>query len=154
MRLYRFIFCALCGFALSACAAPEKTETPLDALKIYNQAVRDKDAARIKDHLSKGSLKMAQDEAAAQNVSIDEIVQRETIYSPSQRSVKVRNQKIDGDRATIEVENARGAWDVVPFVREDGTWKIAKDRYADELMKQVEEENKRRGEEIDRERRP
>ena len=142
--------CAI--FLFAACGEPEKTPTPLDALKAYNQAIKEKDAAKIKNSLSKASLKMAQDEAGAQNISVDEIVGRETLYSPIQTTVKIRNQKIAGETATIEVENSYGTWDVVPFVKEDGRWKIAKERYADELMKQSQEDNRLLDEQINKSR--
>lgn len=144
----------LFAFLLFACAENQKSQTPLDTLKAYNQAIKEKDTAAMKSLLSKGSIKMAQEEAKAQNVSLDEIVQRETLYSPGQTTVKIRNQKIEGEKASIEVENSYGAWDVVPFVKEDGKWKIAKERYADELLKQAEEDNKRLDEQMNRGRQP
>jgi len=47
-------------------------------------------------------------------------------------------------KATIEVEKLiQYLGHLLPFVEEDGKWKIAKERYAEELMKQSEEDNKR-----------
>lgn len=40
---------------------------------------------------------------------------------------EMRNEKIDGDTATIEVK-AEGKWDETPLVKEDGIWKIAFDK--------------------------
>jgi hypothetical protein len=43
-----------------------------------------------------------------------------------------RNEKIDGDRATLEVHNeAERRWDLVALVKEDGAWKIALDQPKD-----------------------
>lgn len=145
----------LCGISLFACAArEEKPATPLETLKAYTQAIKKKDAAQMKALLSKGSIKMAQDEAKEQNVPLEEIIKRETLFSEDQRTVEFRNEKIMGETATIEMKNSYGTWDIMPFVKEDGKWKIAKERYADELMKQAEEDNKRLDEEINKSRQP
>ena len=41
--------------------------------------------------------------------------------------------------ATLEVKNSFGSWETVPFVREEGRWKIDKKGYADRLMQEVEQ---------------
>lgn len=154
MRVSKIIFTAFLAVWLAACGGDAKPSTPLDTLKIYTQAIKRKDAAMMKRMLSKGSLKMAQDEAAQQNESLDEALQKETLFSAEQTSLEFRNEKIDGDNAIIEVKNSFGTWDIVPFVREDGRWKIAKDRYADELMKRSEEDSRKMDEQFNRERQP
>lgn len=154
-RLFQTISILFFAFALFACGGEKtKEQMPLDTLKAYNEATKENNAAKMKALLSKGSMKMAEDEAKSQNVSVDEIVMRETFYSPGQTKVEIRNQKIEGEKASIEVKNSYGTWDIVPFVKEDGEWKIAKDRYAEELMKQVEENNKRLDEQINQSRQP
>ena len=154
MRFYQIILILLCACLLSACGENPKPEAPLDTLKAYNQAVKEKDTATIKSLLSSGSIKMAQDEARAQNVSADEILQRETLYSPGQTTVKIRNQNIEGDQARIEVENSSGIWEIVFFVKENGKWKIAKERYEEEMLKQAEEADRRIDEQINRDKKP
>jgi hypothetical protein len=150
MRFYRHIFIMLFAFALAACSGAEKpkAETPLDALKAYTQAIKKKDTTTMKLLLSEGSIKMAEDEAKAQNVPLDEIIKRETLFTENQDKVKFKNQKIEGDKATIEVENSYGSWDVLPFTKEDGEWKIAKERYLEEQMKKADEDMKRLDQQI------
>lgn len=97
----------------------------------------------MKGLLSQGSIKMAENEAKENNVAIDEIILRETLFSPDQKTLKFRHEKIDGETATIEIENSFGSFDRIPFVKENGVWKIAKDKFADEFQKQVEEEQKK-----------
>ena len=42
---------------------------------------------------------------------------------------ELRNEKITGDTATVEMKRDKSdKWDTVPFVKEDGEWKIAFDR--------------------------
>lgn len=148
MRFYK-LFLLLIFITLTACTATApKNETPLDALKAYTQAIKKKDTTQMKLLLSEGSIKMAEDEAKAQNVTLDEIIKRETLFTENQSKVEFKNQKIDGDRATIEVRNSYGSWDIVPFNREDGEWKIAKERYLEEQMKKSDEEMKRLDQQI------
>lgn len=154
MRVFKSIFIAFFAVWLASCGGDAKSAAPLDTLKIYTQAIKRKDTATMKKVLSKGSLKMAQDEAAQQNESLDEALSKETLFSAEQTTLEYRNEKIEGEQATIEIKNSFGTWDIVPFVRENGRWKIAKERYADELMKRSEEDSKKMDEQFNRERQP
>ena len=91
--------------------------------------------------LSAESIKMHEQEAKAQGVTLDDIVKRETLLSESQTVVKVRNEKIEGDKATLEVENSMGIWETIPFAFEGGEWKIDKKGYQERLKRDIEEIN-------------
>lgn len=54
----------------------------------------------------------------------------------------IRNEKVDGDKASLQVKNSYGSWETVPFVREDGVWKIDKQGYADQMLKDIEDQEK------------
>lgn len=125
-----------------ACGAGEKPSTPFNTMEAYTQAIKKKDFTTMKLLLSADSLKMAEREAKSQNVTVDEIVRRETLFSETQSTVKYRNEKIDGERATIEMMDTFGAWNTVPFVREEGAWKIDKQGIANQMMQDIERENK------------
>lgn len=92
--------------------------------------------------LSNASIKMHEQEAKAQNVTLDEIIKRETLLSENQTTVEYKNEKIDGDKATLDVKTS-GRWETLPFVREDAVWKIDKQGYADRMIKDIEEQQKR-----------
>ena len=93
--------------------------------------------------LSEASIKMAEQEAKAQNVPLDEIIKRETLFREDEKTVNYRNEKIDGDRATIEMKDSFDTWNTVPFVREEGVWKIDKQGIANQMMLDFERENQR-----------
>ncbi len=150
---YGFIFVLLTCFSL-ACGERSRLSTPLETLKAYTQAIKKKDTTAMKLLLSDGSIKMAEQEARAQNRTLDDVVKNETLFSESQKQLKYRNEKIDGDRATIEVENSFGSWDTVPFVREEGVWKIDKQALAEQMLQQNEQDNKRLDEIINQGRQP
>lgn len=92
--------------------------------------------------LSNATIKMHEQEAKAQGVSIDEIIKRETLLAEGQTTVEYRNEKIDGDRATLEVKSG-GFWQTIPFIREDGVWKIDKQGVADQMLKDMDESNRK-----------
>lgn len=89
--------------------------------------------------LSKDTIKMHEQEAKAEGVNLDDVVKRETLLGDGQTTVEYRNEKIDGDKATIEFKNSYGIWETLPFVRENGEWKIDKKGYADQMMQDVEQ---------------
>ena len=104
--------------------------------------------------LSSGTIKMHEQEAKAQGVSLDDIVKRETLISPDQTTVEYKNEKIDGDKATLEFKNSYGAWETLPFVREEGGWKIDKKSYADQMQNEIEQSDKKLDDIINQGRQP
>jgi hypothetical protein len=138
----RFLFLLISIVLISlACSSESRPDTPLESFKAYVNAVKQKDTTKMKLLLSSESIKMHEQEAKAQNVTLDDIVKRETLFTEGQKTVEFRNQKIDGEKATLEVKNSFGSWETVPFVREDDEWKIDKKGYADRLMQDIEQNN-------------
>ena len=142
MRIWsRILIVSLISFAVS-CATSEPV-SPLQTFKTYTKAIKQKDITTMKLLLSNATIKTHEKEAKAQGMTVDDIVKRETLFSENQKSVEYRNEKIDGDKATLEVKNSYGSWETVPFVREDGVWKIDKQGYADQMMKDIEDGDKK-----------
>lgn len=139
-----FILFLLC-FAIASCSSSDapQTKTPLETLQAYVKAFQKKDYTTMKLLLSDATIKMHQESAKAQGVTLDDIVQRETLISPEQKTVEFRNQKIDGEKATIEMKNNFGAWDTINFVREQGIWKLDKQGFANQILEQNEQDAKK-----------
>ena len=126
---------------IAGCSAESKPETPIETFKTYISAVKEKDTTKMKLLLSSESIKMHEQEAKAQNLTLDDIVKRETLFTEGQKVVEFRNEKIEGEAATLEVKNSFGTWETIPFVRESGEWRIDKKGYADRLFQDVEQQN-------------
>ena len=154
MRFYTRIIILLLASLIFACAEAEKPSTPFETLKAYTTAIKKKDTTTMKLLLSDASIKMAEQEAKAQNVTLDEVVKRETLFNETQTSLKHRNEKIDGERATIEILDSFNAWNTVPFVREEGVWKIDKQSIANQMMLDFEQKNKELDDKIFQDRQP
>ena len=139
MRIWsRILILSLISF-IAACTASEPS-TPLQTFKTYTKALKQKDYTTMKLLLSNATIKMHEKEAKAQGVTVDDIIKRETLFSEGQKSVEYRDEKIDGDKATLLVKNSSLAWETVPFVREDGVWKIDKQDFADQMMKDIQDQ--------------
>lgn len=135
--LHIFIL-AILLFSIS-CAGESKPETPLETFKNYTKAIKQKDLTTMKLLLSQETIKMHEQEAKVQNVTLDDIVKRETLFTEDQKSVEFRNEKIEGEKATLEVKNSFGSWETVPFVKEQGTWKIDKKGFANQMIQDIEQ---------------
>jgi hypothetical protein len=136
MRFYKqfLVFIFIAGAALACSTAPRKQLTPLETLQAYGNAYKKKDMTAMKLLLSQESLRMHEQEAKAQNVTVDDIVKRETLFSENQTQANFRNQKIEDDKATIEMQDASGIWNTVQFVKEEGVWKIDRKGFADNIL--------------------
>ena len=136
----------------ASCSRDAKPATPYETFATYTKAINKKDTTTMKLLLSSESMKMHEQEAKAQNVTVDEIVKRETLFREGQRKLEFRNEKIDGDTATLEVKTSDDRWETVPFVREDGVWKIDKKGYRDRMLQDIEQENQQAEDQINRDR--
>jgi hypothetical protein len=122
--------------------------SPSDVLKQYVAASQRQDIAAMKALLSTSSLRFIERRARPLKLTVDDVLKKETEVKLS-GAVETRNEKIEGETATVEVKNpATGQFDIkYPFVKENGAWKLARDRYIEEeeekLKKANEEINKK-----------
>lgn len=139
-----FILFLLC-LMVASCSISDapQPKTPLETLQTYVRAFQKKDYTTMKLLLSAATIKMHQESAKSQGVTLDDIVQRETLIAPDQKTAEFRNQKVDGDKATIEMKNSFDAWNTINFVREEGIWKIDKQGFANQILEQNEQDNKK-----------
>lgn len=146
MKLSKSIAVAALALAVmvAGTACNRLGSSPSATLKAYFEALQKKDAAGLKKTLSKGTLEMFEQFAKAQNPpkSLDEALQTglasSTTAPDANKVPETRNEKIEGEKATLEVKNDKtGAWETVPFVKEDGAWKIAFDQMFRDAFKNM-----------------
>ncbi|HLA95979.1 MAG TPA: hypothetical protein VK612_09675 [Pyrinomonadaceae bacterium] len=140
MPFYRTFIIVIALF-LTACGAGAEPASPMQTFKTYAKAIKQKDTTTMKLLLSADTIKMLDQEAKSQGATLDDVVKRETLFGENQKTGEIRNEKIDGQKATIEVKNSFGTWETVPFVLEDSQWKIDKKGYADRLMQDIQQTN-------------
>lgn len=118
---------------------PNASMSPTETLMAFNRATESKDAKRIKTFLSKGSMQMIEKSAKEQNKTVDQLL-TDGEDAVEDEKPSIRNQKIIGDTATVEVKNqVLGNYDEMPFVKEDGIWKIALDKFMEDMMRKINE---------------
>ena len=152
MRVYLVLTLILLLCLIGACGDDSSPNTPSETLETYTAAVKKKDVKMIKFLLSKASLKIHSEQAKAQDESLEEIILRETLFSVDQKIKFKRNEKIEGDSATIEVKNSFDGWDLIYFVKEDGIWKIDKKGFSDNTIDQNDADNQKLDDEMNRDR--
>ena len=135
MKTYQTIVFALFALFIFGCGSMQQTKSPTDVLKTLNEASKTRDVEAVKDSVSKGTLDLMENAAKKQNTTIDELLKKDNGV-PFKELPEMRNEKIEGDTATLELKNTTtGGWETVPFVREGGKWKLALDKYMADLQK-------------------
>lgn len=116
--------------------------SPTDAFKTYIMATVNKDLEGLKKSLSKSSLAFVEESAKEKGETIDEILMGGAVQNKSRKIPEVRNEKISGDTATIEYKDeTMPEFITMPMVKEDGTWKMALDKFMEDLIKKLKEES-------------
>src|SRR5213075_2145193 len=119
-------------------AACKSTPTPSATFKTYFEAQKKKDVAGMKQTLSKTSLAVMERSAKQTQLTLDKMIEKllENPSSTIDKMPETRNEKIDGDNATLELHNEdANRWDTMYFVKEEGAWKIALDRTIEEMLR-------------------
>ena len=133
---------ALAIFGLAACGG-QQAATPTAAMNSQVAAMQKNDLPAMRSNLSQGTLQMIEKAAQAQKVTSDEVLasmSRQANTANKDGAIEIRNEQITGDTATLEIKNpVTGGWDKIPFVKEEGRWKIALDRFMEDVLKQTEE---------------
>lgn len=118
---------AFAGCASNANVEVGDAKTPTEAYKMLFSAVKSKDPEKIKKMLSQSTLKFAEARSAQTQQSVDEIV-RNGFSAPamSENLPQIRDEQTSEQFGMIEVLNSKTKmWEMVPFVNENGGWKLA-----------------------------
>ncbi len=99
--------------------------TPTAAFKTFYEAAKKNDIEGMKRSMTKKTMAVMEKAAAEEKKSVDEAFKEMNKDAPSSVP-EIRNEKIDGDKATVEIKDDKMKdWSTVPFVKENGQWKIA-----------------------------
>ena len=98
-------------------------DSPTAAYVAAYNARKNKDIGALRSLLSRDIIEFFEIVAEEEKKSVDEML-RELADRPQADSPETRNEKIDGDKATIEYLDEKGIWQVMDLVKEDGKWKL------------------------------
>jgi hypothetical protein len=90
------------------------------------EAVKKRDTLAIRCQMSKQTLELANFMSQTYKKPFEEVLKNGMTESTIQPSMpEITNEKINGNQATVDVKKANGQWEQIPFVNEDGEWKLA-----------------------------
>ncbi|REJ79099.1 MAG: hypothetical protein DWQ47_06560 [Acidobacteria bacterium] len=132
----RFILVLLCAAiaslaVLSACQTEDLSAgsagSPTDAYKKLYTAVKAGKPEDIKKMLSKRSIEMGKMAAAQSGKSLEEQLKNGfTQTTFSDEMPPIRDERVNDTMGAVEVYNEKGRkWEDLPFILEDGGWKLA-----------------------------
>lgn len=104
-----------------------KAQSPTEAYKMLYAACKAKDTATIKQLMSKGSMGIAGMLAAQQKKSLESVLENGLVAPTLADSLtEIRDERVKDNFGAVEVFNPKdNKWEDLPFVLEDGSWKIA-----------------------------
>jgi hypothetical protein len=131
-KIYAFSTSLLVFALLVSACSKSAGSSPTAAARAFYDAAKSKDVKGMKNALSKKSLELMESFAKLENKTLDDSL-KENSKLPA--TFEARNEKITGDTATVELKGQGDKWDTIPFVKEDGQWKIAFDKAMENSMK-------------------
>jgi hypothetical protein len=106
--------------------------SPTEVFNAYYDSAVKKDFVTAKQYLSQNTLSLMEAEAKKQGKTLDEALKDSP--GPSQAEMpQLSNEQITGDTATVDM-SAKGQTAKMPFVKENGGWKIALDKLMADAM--------------------
>ena len=103
--------------------ASNSPSTPTAAYKAAYAARKNKDIKTLKQLISKDMFEFFEMMDDNKPNAVDEGL-KEMCESPQGASDESRNEKITGDKATLEYLDKSGAWKTMDLVKENGGWKL------------------------------
>ncbi len=98
--------------------------TPSDAYRTAYAIREKKDVAGMKKVLSKDVIEFLEMMAEVEKKTLNDQI-AEMFLRPQAKTAETRNEKIKGNRATIEYLDEEGNWDIMDFVKDGQDWKLA-----------------------------
>jgi hypothetical protein len=101
--------------------------SPTEAYRNLYNAVKSKNTEAIKATMTKGTQEFVKSAAVRyHNTEAEVYANGLTASTFSETIPEMRDERIDGNFGALEVWNARDKrWEDLPFIKEDGQWKLA-----------------------------
>ncbi len=101
-------------------------KSPTEAYKMLFAAVKTKNPEKIKLMMSENSLGFAEFVGSQQKKTVEEVLANGFTATTFQENLPpMRDERIKDNFGALEVQNKDKVWEDLPFVLENGSWKIA-----------------------------
>jgi len=129
MKRILLLITVLCLVAVGLACGPGAlgNDTPTAAYKRLYAAVKAKDTEEIKKNLTKKSIDFGAMAAAQSKKPVEQVYENGfTATTFSESLPTMRDERIKDNMGAVEVWNSKESkWEDLPFVLEDGVWKLA-----------------------------
>jgi hypothetical protein len=100
--------------------------SPTDVLKQSYDAAKRKDVAGFKKTIASADLKQIEEILKRSGKTLDDSFREQLEHpdAPMPDTLETRDEKINGDKATVEYKNVQGTWKTASLIKENGEWKI------------------------------
>ncbi len=104
-----------------------RAQSPTEAYQMLYAACKAKDSDKIKQLMSKGSLGLAGMSASQQKKSLEQVLENGLVAPTLAPSItEIRDERVKDNFGAVEVYNEKDKrWEDLPFILEDGGWKLA-----------------------------
>jgi hypothetical protein len=148
MKIKATIFILIALF-ISACATGTKEAkfNPKRIIKRYVKALKAKDLNKLKEVSTLKTISLLEQGAKQKNMTLEEMIKsNDPQIQPILEDPEIRNEKIEGDQATVEIKNPDdGEWSELIFVKEDNRWKLGVAETLLVAKKQIDEKPEKEG---------
>src|SRR5690349_12026184 len=106
----------------SSPSSPPDSSSPSAVYKAVYEAVKKKDFTALKGLISQKSLHDLDEAAREERKTTDDFL-RDSIDDPEDplpATLEMRNEQINGDKATVEYKDSKGQWEKIELVKEGG----------------------------------
>jgi hypothetical protein len=124
-RLALGLALVLIAVAALACSKGGNS-TPTATFQTFYNAVKNTDVNAIKSVMPKKNLEQMETDAKAKSIALDDALKEQLqLTAPKLPAAmpEIRNENIEGDRATLEFKDGDD-WQKVGFIKEDDGWKL------------------------------
>ena len=119
MQRHSVVLGAVIVLVVGSSSCARRPSTPIEVTKAFVAALVKGDNDATKRLLSKKARQIIEKDARLKDKPAEILQSSVGLTSPD----KCRNERINGDRASVDCETASGTLSV-PLVKEDGEWKV------------------------------
>ena len=124
------IFAAFAAVSIAcdgAASVSSDPNSPTNVSKRFVEAAKKKDVATFKSLLTKKSVAAMDKDAKEVNSTTDAMLAQllaQDLFKTAGEP-EFRNEKITGDKSTVEFKDTAGKWNENELLKEDGAWKVS-----------------------------
>lgn len=122
---------------------PAAAGSPTAAYKAAYAARKNKDVDALRKLMSKDIMEFFVEIGKEEKKSVDEML-KELCDKPQAATDDTRNEKINGDRATVEYLDEDGKWRTMDFIKEGGSWKLTLPKMDDPESESNDDNNEKK----------